>query len=460
MHLGASTVANAQSANALSAVEAARKILAGTLSSVDLVKACLARIKETDGELKAWVHLDADHALAQAEEMDTIRRAGRPVGPLHGVPIGLKDIIDTRDFPTERGTPIYSGRKPASDAALVERLREAGAVILGKTASTELAFVHAAETRNPHNPDYSPGGSSSGSAAAVAAFHVPLAIGTQTNGSVIRPAAFCGTYGFKPTRGVISRRGILQTSKSLDQVGVFGRTLEDVALLSDVIGGYDPSDDLSYARPRPKMLEGSRAEASIPPDLVWLDLPYHDRLSEDARAGLDEVVAALGARVVRATVSENMTGLVEIQRVIHEYEICHHLEDVFAEHWDMLSTSLRPIIERGRTISDAQYEEALEVMASGAEFFEVFFKDYDAVIAPSAAGEAPKFGGGTGDPVFSTIWTLCGLPALNLPLLVGQNGLPVGVQLIGAAEEDDRLLRTANWMLNELQSGAASEQGG
>ena len=197
--------------NAVSACDAARKIKDGSLSSVNLVGACLARIKATDDQLKAWVHLDPDHALDQAAEMDRIRRSGRPVGPLHGVPVGLKDIVDTRDFPTERGTVIYAGRKPKADAALVERLREAGAVILGKTATTEFAFMHPVETRNPHNPDHSPGGSSSGSAAAVAAFQVQLTVGTQTNGSVIRPASFCGTYGFKPTRGVISRRGVLRT---------------------------------------------------------------------------------------------------------------------------------------------------------------------------------------------------------------------------------------------------------
>ena len=439
--------------NALSAFDAARKIKEGSLASVDLVKACLARIDETDGQLKAWVHLDREHALAQAEEMDTIRRAGRPVGTLHGVPIGLKDIIDTQDFPTERGTPIFSGRRPASDAALVERLREAGAVILGKTVTTEFAFMHPAETRNPHNPDHSPGGSSSGSAAAVAAFQVPLAIGTQTNGSVIRPASFCGTYGFKPTRGVISRRGVLRTSKSLDQVGVFGRTLEDVALLTDVIGGYDPADNLSYPRPRPKMLYGSRAEVPVEPELIWFDLPFNDRLAEDARAGLDEVVNALGARVERSPVSENMIGLVEIQNVIQEYELWQHLEKEFTTHWDMLSETLRSAIERGRKISDAQYGEATEIMASAVGFFEGFFKDYDAIIAPSAAGEAPLFEEGTGDPVFCTIWTLCGLPAVNLPLLIGENDLPVGVQLIGSAEEDDRLLRTASWLLKELQSG-------
>lgn len=438
--------------NALSAVEAADKIRKGSLSSVDLVKACLARIDETEGQLHAWAHLDAEHALAQAEEMDTIRRAGRPLGPLHGIPVALKDIIDTTDFPTERGTPIYKARQPNCDAALVERLREAGAVILGKTVTTEFAFLHPAETRNPHNTGHTPGGSSSGSAAAVAAFNVPLAIGTQTNGSVIRPASFCGTYGFKPTRGVISRSGVLKTSKSLDQVGVFGRTLEDVALLTDVIGGYDQTDALSFARPRPQMQAGSTADIGVEPDLVWFEAPYNDRLSDDARSGYDEVVNALGARVERVEISENMYNLVEVQRVIHEYEICNHLEKDFTDHWDQLSTSLQPIVERGSKISHAQYEDALEVMASGRTYFDEFFHDYDAIIAPSAAGEAPKFGNGTGDPIFCTIWTLCGLPTLNLPLLVGANGLPIGVQLIGSIEEDDRLLRTANWMINTLQS--------
>jgi Asp-tRNA(Asn)/Glu-tRNA(Gln) amidotransferase A subunit family amidase len=369
--------------------------------------------------------------------------------------VGLKDIIDTRDLPAERGSAIFAGRQPGKDSAVAEHLRDAGAVILGKTVTTELAYLHPSETRNPHNPDHSPGGSSSGSAAAVAAGHVPLAIGTQTNGSVIRPAAFCGVYGFKPTRGVISRRGVLQTSKSLDQVGVFGRTLEDVALLTDAISAYDPSDGMSYPRPRPQMLAGCRAEAPVEPEFAWLDLPFNDRLASDAREGLDEVISALGARVERIEASENLAGLIEVQRIIHEYEICHHLADAFSRHWDEVSPTLQPVIERARTISDAQYEDALQVMASAASFFESFFKDYDAVIAPSAAGEAPNFGDGTGDPVFCTIWTLCGLPALNLPLLAGANGLPVGVQLIGAAEEDDRLLRTASWMLNVLESDAA-----
>lgn len=443
--------------NTLSATEAARKIRQGLLSSVDLVKACLARIEATDPQLKAWAFLNPDHALAQAAELDAIRRAGFPIGPLHGVPVGLKDIIDTRDFPTERGSPAFAGRQPSEDAALVQRLREAGAVILGKTATTEFAYMHAAETRNPHDPAHSPGGSSSGSAAAVAAFQVPLAVGTQTNGSVIRPASFCGVYGFKPTRGVISRRGVLQTSLSLDQVGVFGRTLEDVALLGDVIGGYDASDPKSYGRPRPQMLTGSRAEAPVEPEFVCLDMPYSDRLDADARAGLDEVINTLGARVELLPVAPNMADLVNVHLIVQEYELCQQQGETLDTHWDMLSAPLQAVFTRGRKISRAQYEDSVAVMQSATGFFEKFFNDYDAVITPSATGQAPLFAHGTGDPVFCSIWTLAGLPSLNLPLLVGDKGLPVGVQLVGAAERDDRLLTTANWMLHRLAGDDAPD---
>ena len=439
----------------LSASAATARIRKGTLSSVDLVKSCLARIDETDGELKAWAHLDADNSLAEAAEMDAIRQHGRPMGPLHGIPVGLKDIIDGHGLPADCGSAIFAGRRPESDAALVERLREAGAVILGKTVTTELAFMHPSVTRNPHNVDHSPGGSSAGSAAAVAAFQVPLAIGSQTNGSVIRPASFCGTYGFKPTIGVISRRGLLETSTSLDQVGVFSRTLEDAALLVDAIGSYDPADPLSYGRPRPKMLEGCHAEPPVEPALAWFDLPFNDRLAADANEGLGEVLDTMDARVEKMLAPDSFAELVDVHGIIHRYEFCHHLEEELSDHLDKLSPTLLPIVERGREISDAQYEDALGVKASAEKFFDGFFKDYDAVIAPSAAGEAPAFSkGNTGDPIFCTIWTLCGLPALTLPLLVGEKGLPIGVQLIGAIEQDDRLLRTANWMLRELQSDA------
>lgn len=437
----------------LSASEAVRKIRAGLLTSTDLVSACLQRIEETDGQLKAWAHVDRDKALAEAAEMDAIRTSGRPLGALHGVPVGLKDIIDTKDYPTERGSPVFTGRRPDLDAAVVERLRDAGAVILGKTKTTELAFVHPTDTTNPHDPGHIPGGSSSGSAAAVAAYQVPLALGTQTNGSVIRPASFCGTYGFKPTRGVISRRGVLATSDTLDQIGVFARTLEDSALLADVLKGYDQTDDKCYPRPRPAMLEGFQAEPPVEPSLAFIDLPFADRLSADSRAGFKELVTALGARVERIPAPPAFAGLVEVQRIIHEYEICQLLKDTFDNHWDRISATLKPVIERGRAITTAAYEDALSVAEAADGFFTAFFKDYDAILSPSAAGEAPKMGPSTGDPIFCTLWTLGGLPAVSMPLLVGENGLPIGVQLIGAVEQDDRLMRTANWLLTTLNAG-------
>ncbi|MGB3243870.1 MAG: amidase [Sulfitobacter sp.] len=439
----------------LTATEAAFAIASGRLSSVELVKSCLARIEETDKVIKAWAYLDGDAALAQAAECDRLRKAGMATGPLNGVPVGLKDIIDTCDMPTQRGTKIFAGRQSGADARIVEHLREAGAVIMGKTVTTELAFVHANETRNPHNPDHTPGGSSSGSAAAVAAQQIPLAIGTQTNGSVIRPASFCGTFGFKPTRGVISREGLLQTSVSLDQIGCFGRTLADVALLTDVIGSYDQRDAESFARARPCMLSGADADAPVTPDLAWLDLPFYGRLAEDARSGLDQVLDTLGAQITRMTAADTLSDLVAVQASIHEYEICQHQAAVFDANWDDLSDTLKPVITRGRKISRAQYDDALAVKNSAQEFFADFFTEFDAIIAPSAVGEAPVFGNGTGDPIFCTLWTLAGLPCVSLPLLVGDTGLPIGVQLIGPVEKDDRLLRTARWLQNHLAAAAA-----
>jgi len=284
--------------------------------------------------------------------------------------------------------------------------------------------------------------------------HVPLAIGTQTNGSVIRPASFCGVFGFKPTRGVISRDGILQTSVSLDQVGCFGRSLADVALLTDAIGGYDQRDAVSFARPRPNMSAGAAADAPVTPALAWFDLPFNDRLSDDALDGIDAVIEILGPSVERMAAADTLSDLVAVQATIHEYEIAQHQAEVFETHWNQISDTLRPVITRARTITKAQYDDALAVKTSAEGFFKAFFMDYDAIIAPSAAGEAPTFGNGTGDPIFCTLWTLAGLPCISLPMLVGETGLPIGIQLIGPAEKDDRLLRTARWLQTHIADAA------
>lgn len=440
----------------LSALQAAAAIRAGQLHAEALVEAHLARIEETEPVLCAWAHLDPQAALDQAREADRIRRAGRATGALHGVPVGLKDIVDTADMPTECGSAVFAGRRPGADARLVERLREAGAVIMGKTRTTELAYLRPTVTTNPQDRTRSPGGSSSGSAAAVAARHVPLAVGTQTGGSVIRPASFCGVYGIKPSAGIVSRSGVMQTSATLDQVGGFANTLEDAALLIDAIGGYDPRDAASFPRPRPGLLAGAQSPVPVPPDIAWFDMPWHDRLDPDAAEGLEAVLEALGARVERFAVAPQLAELAQVHRIIYDHEIAAAMAAL--PDGAEIGPELTQAIARGRAITAAQYQDALAVRASAQEFFARHFNDFDAILAPAATGEAPPLSANTtGDAVFCLPWTLAGLPCLSLPLLVGETGLPVGVQLIGAAEEDDRLMRTAAWMQTTL-AGAGTEE--
>ncbi|MEL6648249.1 MAG: amidase [Pseudomonadota bacterium] len=439
----------------LSAIAAAEGIREGQLTSEALVAAYLKRIEETDGTIQAWAWIDPEHALAQAREADRIRRAGRGLGALHGVPVGLKDIIDTRVGPTECGSAIHAGRQAERDARLVERLIDAGAVIMGKTVTTELAYLAPSQTTNPHNAAHTPGGSSSGSAAAVAARHVPLAVGSQTGGSVIRPASFCGTFGFKPTRGLISRSGVMSTVPSLDQMGVFANSLEDAALLTDVITGYDGSDPGSLARPAPAMVAGAHADVPVEPDIAWFDLPYHDRLKRDAHDGIGALFEALGARIERFDAAPQLAGLLDVHRTIYDYELAQALRQTVADHGDQISDEMTAAVTRGQAISAAQYEDAIGVKTSAEAFFADHFNDFDAILSPSATGEAPLLSDGTtGDASFCLIWTLAGLPCLSIPALVGDSGLPIGIQLIGAAEEDDRLMRTAAWVQDALAQSA------
>ena len=433
------------------ATEIVEAIREGRVTARQIVEESLAKI-EADAALSAWAHLDAESALAQADECDRLRQHGRPLGRLHGVPVGLKDIIDSAGLPCECGAAAMKGRTPERDSWIAAALRAEGAVIIGKTVTTELAFMQPAATRNPHNPAHTPGGSSSGSAAAVGAGHVPLAVGSQTNGSVSRPASFCGLFSIKPTAGVIPRSGVLATSNTLDQMGVFGNSLEDIGLLCDVIGGYDPADSASYARPRPRMQEGATADAPLPPNFIWFDMPYFDRLSPAARDGMEELLDALGDRVERIDAAESFAGFIAAQKVIHGHEYDQHLGWILDETPDGISKGSQDAIALGRSYGEAAYEEAQGLRRQAMGFFATLFTEFDAVISPAALGEAPLFEEGTGDPICQTIFTLAGLPTVTLPLLVGDKDLPIGVQLAGGAEEDDRLLRTANWLVTALNS--------
>jgi len=444
---------DASQPNWLSATDAARAIRDGAITSDQLVEACLARIRETEPQVQAWQFLDPAHALAQARALDEQRSQGKPLGALHGVPVGIKDIMDTADMPTEDGTVLHAGRTPARDATVVAMLRAAGAVIMGKTVTTECAYFHPGKTRNPHDAEHTPGGSSSGSAAAVAAGMVPLALGSQTNGSVIRPAAFCGVYGFKPTHGMIPRGGIMKLSRALDHVGVFARTLEDVALVAEQLVGQDELDPDTRPRARTPFREVALQEPPLPPLLAFVKGPAWNRAEEETREAFAELAGELGDRVVEVELPETALRALDWHRTIMEAEMAANLDLEWEKGRERLSEPLRALLARGREVSALAYQQALARARILNDGFGEIFERCDAIVTPSAPGTAPKGLGSTGDPSFCTLWTLLGTPALNLPLMRGSNGLPLGVQLVGQRDDDARLLRTARWLAAHVERG-------
>jgi Asp-tRNA(Asn)/Glu-tRNA(Gln) amidotransferase A subunit family amidase len=438
----------------LGVVAVARQIRDGKISSEELTRACLARIEAREPEVQAWAFLDPEHALRQARAADEWRKRGRPLGPLHGLPVGVKDIIDTADMPTENGTVLHAGRRPRQDATLVSLLRAAGAIILGKTVTTELAVYGPNKTRNPHNLEHTPGGSSSGSAAAVADGMVPLAIGTQTNGSVIRPASFCGVYGFKPSHGLIPRTGVLVQSPPLDTVGVMAANLEDLALLAEPLMAFDAKDPASRPRARPNLLDALSEAPPVPPKLAFVRSPVWDQAEEDAKAGFAELVEALADQVEDVELPSAFQDAIELHRSVMEADLAKSFAREYERGRDRLSARLREMIERGQEIRAVDYNRAVErISALNAALAEVF-GTYDAILTPAAPGEAPQGLGSTGSPIFCTIWTFCGTPAVTLPLLTGASGLPIGVQLVGEKGDDARLLRTARWLIETVRGSA------
>ena len=438
----------------LSAVEAAGRLSRGEITSEDLVSDCLARIAEREEAVRAWTYLDRDYALAQARRADEAHRAGLDQGPLAGVPVGIKDIFDTVDMPTEYGSPLGAGRQPEADSSVVAQLRQAGAVVLGKTVTTEFAVYAPNETTNPHDAGRTPGGSSSGSAAAVASGMVPLATGSQTNGSVVRPASYCGVVGFKPSFGRISRRGVLALSRSLDQMGVFARSVEDAALVAECLMAYDPSDPDMRPSARPQLLATASEEPPVTPLLAFAKTPVWDRAEPDTREGFAELVGALGDDCDEVGLPEPFDAAVGDHRTLMVADLATNLASFYARGADRISDTLRGMIEDGQKVLAVDYARARarrEVLYAGLE---QIFERYDAIITPAAPGQAPKGLEATGDPIFCTLWTYLGVPAVSLPLLQGGDGLPVGVQMVGLRGDDGRLLRTARWLIDKLAQGA------
>ena len=434
----------------------ARLVREGVISSEQWAQACLERAEKVEGEVQAWTFLDPEHVLAQARAADELKQSGQPIGPLHGVPVGLKDIIDTADMPTENGSVLHAGRTPSRDAAVVTMLRAAGAVIMGKTVTTEFATRHPGKTRNPHNPAHTPGGSSSGSAAAVAAGMVPLALGSQTTGSTIRPASYCGVYGLKPTHGLIPRTGMFQLSRTLDHVGLFARSVDDIALLLETLAGHDERDPDSRPRARVAYRSVAAEAPPLPPMFAFIKTAHWKDVDADAQEAFAELVSELGDRVEEVELTPAAGEAMRWQEMISGPEIATNLAREWATGRDRLSAALRARIERGRTVSAIDYLQAMtNVPGLHASFTELFEQRYDAIITPTASGTAPAGLHSTGEPTFCALWTLCGMPAISLPLMRGANGLPLGVQLVGPRHGDARLLRTARWLVEHVEGAPA-----
>jgi amidase len=421
--------------NELGAAEIVQKIARGEATCEAVTRDCVARINERDDVVKAWVNFDPELALAQARALD--RSQSR--GPLHGVPIGVKDIIDTFDMPTELGSPIYKGHRPPSDAACVALLRRAGAVMLGKTATCEFAGMAPPETTNPHNPAHTPGGSSSGSGAAVADDMVPAALGTQTGGSVLRPSSYCGIFGFKPTYNTFNKAGVKPAAESIDTIGWLARSLDDIELLTAV---------LRMQAPQPPQSMNSAPRIGLCRTEMW------DAAQPETKAAVEGAAAALakaGATVREIKLPESFTGLRMVAReTINFYERAACMAYEWDHHRDALSPQMKRYIEHGLKTSRQDYIAGWRKVEQCRALLPSVFEGFDVLLAPCVHGEAPKGLASTGDGTMQAIWTALHTPSMTLPTHRGPNNLPVGIQLVGQRYDDDRLFACARWIWQKI----------
>ncbi len=433
----------------LTASEIVQGTLAGKFTAVEVVEACLERIEKLDSTLMAWTVVDHVGALEQAQWLDSLAKAGQSAGVLHGVPVGVKDIIDAGGLVTSYGTPIFEGRVPKQDAVCVARLKAAGAIVLGKTVTTEFAAFHPGPTRNPWKPDHTPGGSSSGSAAAVASGMVPLALGTQTAGSIIRPAAYCGVVGLKPTFGRVSTRGAFPLAPSLDTIGGFARSVEDVARLLQAMAGYDPHYEHSMGGQLPDFLDAVHVERLTRRPVFGAGLGFFVENAGPAVVSLYEraldLISKAGGTIVEVQLPDWFPRVIEAQRTMMRTEAAWVHRDIFARHKERYSERMRSMLEEGLKTTALEYIDLRELRFRWKLLVSDWLRDIDVLVTPSTPSTAPSGLASTGDPIFNLPWTYSGHPSMNLPVGIAEEGLPVGIQLVGPYGQEDRMLAAASW---------------
>ena len=425
-------------------------LVEGRMDVEDFYNHHLDYARQVQARLEPFASLDERVVMLQASHRKAERLRGDAPGLLWGVPVTVKDIIDTIDFPTAFGSPIHEGRYAVADATVVRRLRNAGAGIFGKSVTTEFATFTPGPTRNPHAPEHSPGGSSSGSAAAVASGAVPVALGTQTNGSVLRPASFCGVYGFKPTAGLLPRTGVFEQSPTLDQMGVLARDIDDIALVTEILSGDDGEDRATRGISPRRLWQVARSEPPVTPKFCFVKTPWWDQVEPEAREAFEAFAELMEGVVTTTDLPPIVDQAVGWHRTVHETELAFAMQREYTHHRDRLSGRLTAQIERGMATTAQDYLAACDRVPHVAAAFDDYFEHYDAILSPAALGGAPKGLASTGDPLMQTVWTFAGLPALSMPLLTLSGGLPLGVQAVAAAHGDARLLRACRWLTEEF----------
>ena len=435
----------------LSLEELAKKIKDAQLSSVEVCEKYIERINKFEKDVKAWVHFDKKVLLEKATEADDHRRSGKPVGSLHGVPIAVKDIIGTVDMPTECGTVIRKGKSYSQNAEIIDLLHASGAIVMGKTATSELAYLGPPATTNPHDKSRTPGGSSSGSAASVASFMAPASIGSQTGGSVIRPASYCGVVGYKPSYGLISRNGVLRTSYSLDQIGMFGRRVEDVAMLAKVLMKKDKYDSATIHYSTENILSETKKGPIFEPKFIFYKTDHWKIIDKKSRESFEYFIKSFKKNIEIFDTPSYFKDIHKYHQIIHETDLANNFSLYFKKFKKKLSKYMQDAISNGNNYSAKEYAEAVDFIKRSYESYEEVFEDYHGVLSPSSPGVAPKGLKSTGTAEFNKVWSYLGTPCISLPLLEGENNLPLGVQLIGNKYDDHRFLGVANWLEKECQ---------
>ena len=435
----------------LSLEELSAKIKNAHLSSVEVCEKYIERINKFEKDVKAWAHFDKKVLLEKAAEADEHRKSGKPVGSLHGVPIAVKDIIGTVDMPTECGTVIRKGKSYSQNAEIIDLLHSSGAIVIGKTATSELAYLGPSSTTNPHDKTRTPGGSSSGSAASVASFMAPASVGSQTGGSIIRPASYCGVVGYKPSYGLISRNGVLRTSYSLDHIGMFGRKVEDVAMLAKVLIKKDKFDPATIHYSTENILNETKKGPLFEPKFIFYKTDHWKIIDKKSKESFEYFIKSFKKNIEIFDTPSYFKDIHKYHQIIHETDLANNFSVYFKKFKKKLSKYMQDAITKGNKYSAKEYAEAIDFMKRSYESYQEVFEDYHGVLSPSSPGVAPKGLKSTGTAEFNKVWSYLGTPCISLPLLEGENNLPLGVQLIGDKYDDQRFLGVAKWLEKECE---------